>query len=309
MAAFVTGLIMVAGGWESYGVAWKRTAVIVLLVADIGAVAGISFLLLPKESPLSIQNLSPETTFISKITGSAILADSAGKALGDFRTRIEEFLGPEAVAASIRSKFRQSGADFLCLSTYQLTGVMSFYAPDNEYLTWLPDHGRVRFPWINDSTWKGKTALVAEWPRRGPSYSALFAELSPAQPLLVEGADRAHQHLGVRGSRLRAPLDGDDVPSLEGGLELGARLSQKFLAVGKNQHLPARHPREFREDHGLSRPGGQADHHAPHAAAARRKHRGNRLGLVRSQADKGSRHLAQTLPAGRRHGNGRRPQT
>ena len=187
MAAFVTGLIMVAGGWESYGVAWKRTAVIVLLVADIGAVAGISFLLLPKESPLSIRNLSPDTTFISKITGSAILADSAGKALGDFRARIEEFLGPEAVAASIRSKFRQSGADFLCLSTYQLTGVMSFYAPDIEHLTWLPDHGRVRFPWINDSTWKGKTALVAEWPRRGPSYSALFAELSPAQPLLLEG--------------------------------------------------------------------------------------------------------------------------
>ena len=62
---------------------------------------------------------------------------------------------------------------------------MSFYAPDLEPLLWLPDHGRVRFPWINDQIWAGKTALVAEWPRRGPLYYDLFEHLQPAQPVQV----------------------------------------------------------------------------------------------------------------------------
>jgi len=185
MAAFVTGLIMVAGDWESYSLAWRRAAVIVLLLADLGAVAGVSYLLLPKESPLSIHHLSPDISLIKRFPGSEKGKAALKQGVGDFLSRIEEFLGPQVIAETIRTKFRKSGADFLCLSTYQLTGVMSFYAPDLEPLLWLPDHGRVRFPWINDQIWAGKTALVAEWPRRGPLYYDLFEHLQPAQPVQV----------------------------------------------------------------------------------------------------------------------------
>ena len=185
MAAFVTGLIMVAGDWKRYSLAWRRVAVIVLLVADLGAVAGVSYLLLPADSPISIHHLSPDTTMIKGFPGSDQVAVAVRQGLGDFQARLEEFLGPKAVADTISKSFRESGADFLCLSTYQLTGVMSFYAPDLEPVLWLPDHGRARFPWINDQIWSGKTALVAEWPRRGPLYTNLFADLQPAQPVQV----------------------------------------------------------------------------------------------------------------------------
>ena len=185
MAAFVTGLIMVAGDWGRYSVVWHKAAIVVLLVADVGAVAGVSYLLLPKTSPLAVQNLDINTSFIKGFPGSDQLAAAAQKGLGDFQSRIEEFLGPQAVADAVSKDFKESGADFICLSSYQFTGVMSFYAPALEPLLWLPDHGRVRFPWINDHIWKGKTAYVAEWPRRGPLYTNLFDSMLPAENIQI----------------------------------------------------------------------------------------------------------------------------
>lgn len=185
MAAFVTGLIMVAGDWEHYSVVWRRVAIIILLVADVGALLGVSYLLLPRNSPIAVQNLTIDTSYIKGFPGSDQLAAAAQKGIGDFQSRIEEFLGPQAVADAVRKDFKRSGADFLCLSSYQFIGVMSFYAPELEPFLWLPDHGRVRFPWINDTLWKGKTAYVAEWPRRGPLYTNLFDSLIPGQNLLV----------------------------------------------------------------------------------------------------------------------------
>ncbi len=185
MAAFITGLIMVAGDWERYSLSWRRAAVIVLLVADLGAVAGVSYLLLPADSSISIHHLSPDTSIIKGFPGSDQVAGAVRQGLGDFQARLEEFLGPKAVAETISKRFRESGADFLCLSTYQLTGVMSFYAPDLEPVLWLPDHGRARFPWIDDRKWAGKSALVAEWPRRGPLYFNLFTDLQLPQPVQI----------------------------------------------------------------------------------------------------------------------------
>lgn len=187
MAAFVTALIMVAGDWESYGQGWRRVTVIVLLIADIGAIIALSNLLLPKSSPLSIRNFSPDLSFMRKIPLVSSLQEPASRGLNDFQTRIEEFLGPEAVARTIEQNFTLSGADFICLSTYQLTGVMSFYAPAMEPLLWLPDHGRKRFPWINDRTWSGKNALVASWPRDDSSSQALFQHPSPPHQVTVTG--------------------------------------------------------------------------------------------------------------------------
>jgi len=185
MAAFVTALIMVAGDWERFGVPWRKAAIIILLIADVGALVGVSYLLLPKTSPLAVQNLSIETSFIKAFPGADQLAAAAQKGIGDFQSRIEEFLGPQAVAEAVSENFKKSGADFLCLSSYQFTGVMSFYAQELEPLLWLPDHGRVRFPWINDLLWKGKTAYVAEWPRRGPQYANLFDSLTPGQNIQI----------------------------------------------------------------------------------------------------------------------------
>ena len=176
---------MVAGDWGRYGVVWRKAAIVVLLVADVGAVAGVSYLLLPKTSPLAIQNLDINTSFIKGFPGSDQLAAAAQKGIGDFQSRIEEFLGPQAVADAVSEDFKESGADFICLSSYQFTGVMSFYAPALEPLLWLPDHGRVRFPWINDHIWKGKTAYVAEWPRRGPLYTNLFDSMLPAENIQI----------------------------------------------------------------------------------------------------------------------------
>jgi 4-amino-4-deoxy-L-arabinose transferase-like glycosyltransferase len=187
MAAFVTGLIMVAGDWESYGPIWRKLAIILLLIADIGAVIGVSYLSLPRDSSLAIRHIKPDLAWIQGFPVANQLRASALQGINDFQCRIEEFLGPQAVAETIAKNFHASGADFLCLSTYQLTGVMSFYAPDLESRLWLPDHGRVRFPWINDATWAGKSALVAEWPRRGPLYFNLFRELPVAHPVEVTG--------------------------------------------------------------------------------------------------------------------------
>jgi hypothetical protein len=187
MAAFVTALIMVAGDWENYGAGWRNAALVVLLMADVGAVIGVSNLLLPKDSPLSVRNFSPDLSFMGKIPGLSLLEAPAKQGLSDFQTRIEEFLGPEAAAKTIEENFRSSGADFICLSTYQLFGVMSFYAPSLEPLLWLPDHGRSRFPWINDREWAGKRALLAAWPRIYNCSQDLFTDFSAQYPVLIPG--------------------------------------------------------------------------------------------------------------------------
>jgi hypothetical protein len=124
---------------------------------------------------------------MGKIPGLSLLEAPTKQGLSDFQTRIEEFLGPEAAARTIEENFRISGADFICLSTYQLTGVMSFYAPSLEPLLWLPDHGRSRFPWINDREWSGKTALLAAWPRIYNCSQNLFLEFTRQYPVLIPG--------------------------------------------------------------------------------------------------------------------------
>jgi hypothetical protein len=187
MAAFVTALIMVAADWESYGRAWRRTAITILLIADLGAVAGVSYLSLPSDSPVAITRLTPDFSFLRGFPGSEELGKNAAQGFGDFQSRIEEFLGPPKAAASIASAFRESGADFLCPSTYQLFGVLSFYAPELEPLLWMPDGGRNRFPWIDDRTWAGKNALIAGWPREGNNESLYFLRSDWSKKLELPG--------------------------------------------------------------------------------------------------------------------------
>jgi hypothetical protein len=194
MAAFVTGLIMVAADWERYGKFWRRAALIILLIADGGSVLGVTYLSLPKDSPFAVQNLSFNTEFLKQCLGplphAAEIAASTQKGFGEFQGRVEEFLGPQEVAQAVAAEFKKSEADFLCVSSYQFAGVIAFYAPELESKMWLPYLGRYRFPWIDDRVWAGKTALAAEWPHNGPDYSVLFTEFSPPRALELKGIQR-----------------------------------------------------------------------------------------------------------------------
>ena len=185
MVAFVTGLVMVAGDWERYSRGWRTAAIIILLVADGAAIAGAAWLSLPTYCPLAITNLTLDTSFIKGFPCSEKAAEAAKKGFGDFQSRIEEFLGPAAVAEAVGKKFTESKADFLCISTIQLTGVLSYYAPELEPFLWLPDQGRVRLPWIRDEVWKGKNALLVEWPRSGPDYHHLFSQMKQEERITV----------------------------------------------------------------------------------------------------------------------------
>lgn len=196
MAAFVSGLIMVAGDWERYGVIWRRAAVILLLTADLGAFLGISYLLLPARCPLSARNIPSKVSLPGGLVGERGLQAEMSRSLGELKGRLGEFLGPREAAEAVESIFRSSGADFLCLSNYQLTGVVAFYAPALEPMVWLPDHGRSRFPWIDDKVWEGKTGLAASWPRLGPDYSGYFDGIVNLPPVLLPGAGAVFFYLG-----------------------------------------------------------------------------------------------------------------
>jgi 4-amino-4-deoxy-L-arabinose transferase-like glycosyltransferase len=173
MTAFVTGLVMVAGDWERYAPVWRKTALALLLIADVGGMAGLACLSLPGDTAV-LGSLHPELLVPAGMPGSIALRREITRGYGDLLSRVAEFRGPLAVAKAIENDFGKSGADFVCPATYQLTGILSFYAPALEPLLWLPDRGRLRFPWIHDREWAGKTALVAEWPRRGGVPLDLF---------------------------------------------------------------------------------------------------------------------------------------
>lgn len=190
MTAFVTGLVLVAGDWKSFGKTWRRTALILLLLTDFGAVAAISYLCLPEDSMMRLQGFRSDTSWSNGskgIPGTATVATAIAQNLSDLQLRLEEFKGPAKVADAIRKEFRSSGADFLCPTSYQLFGILSYYAPDLEPLLWLPYQGRLRFPWIKYRDWDGKSALIVSWPRHYTDYHWLFAEQAPAVPIPVEG--------------------------------------------------------------------------------------------------------------------------
>lgn len=196
MVAFVSGLIMVAGDWDRYGIAWRKFAIVLLLVADLGAFLVVTFLLLPEGSVLSLRNIPATIPMPAVFPAGETVQAEISKSLGELRGRLGEFLGPRQAAEAVEHSFRSSGADFLCLSSYQLTGVVAFYAPELEPLLWLPEHGRSRFPWINDRALAGKTALAASWPRLGPDYSGYFDQIVNLPPVLLDGSGALFLYLG-----------------------------------------------------------------------------------------------------------------
>jgi hypothetical protein len=190
MMAFVSGLILVAGDWNRYSPAWRKASLIILLVADLAAVMALSLLLLIGKPLLSGLSTPPDFSWMSRMTGSTLLATQAQRSLTDLQAKLSEIIGPHDVAQRVQKEFLDSGADFLCADTYQTFGVLTFYAPGLEPVLWLPDRGRKRFPWIKETLWDGKNALVAEWPRVGCDYVPLFTRSRWKKKVILPGITR-----------------------------------------------------------------------------------------------------------------------
>lgn len=133
MLAFVTGCILVAADWPHYRRLFRWSALVVLLGIDLAA-AG--YLLVPANVPLAWHGRSFDPG------------------------RMREFFGAKDVCETVRDKFAETKADFICVSTYGWYGKLCFYEPDLADRVWQPSRGRTRFPWVNDGKWKGKTALL-----------------------------------------------------------------------------------------------------------------------------------------------------
>jgi len=91
--------------------------------------------------------------------------------------RRHEFFGAESIAQAVQSKFKESGADFLCIPSHQLFGRLSFYAPELRGDLWEPPDGRYRYPWIDDKQWAGKTALWVSQKQQKKDINKYFQEV------------------------------------------------------------------------------------------------------------------------------------
>ena len=184
MTAFIGGLIMVAGAWETFAPAWRKWAIGILVAADIAAVVGISILAQPATSPLSPRNFLPAPT--EKIPAKD-LAGLIQTNLTDLRLKLGEVLDQREIASAIEERFRSSGAEFLCASNYQLAAITAFYAPKLKNLVWLPREGRTRLRWIDDSRWTGKDALLVAKHENPQGDFAFFKSHSPLPPIQIPG--------------------------------------------------------------------------------------------------------------------------
>ena len=190
MMALVSGLVMVAGEWDSYGAAWRKTALVVLLTADLAAVIMLSLLILGGNAALSELSTTTDLSWVTRFTGSEKIAIGVRGSVNDLQARLSEILGPKEVARAVSLAFTDSGADFLCADTYQTLGVLSFYAPELEPVLWLPIRGRARFPWINEQALAGKRGLTVEWPRSGCNFGWLFQKTIWTKQIQLPGITR-----------------------------------------------------------------------------------------------------------------------
>ncbi len=144
MLAFYTALILLARDWPAFPRRFRNLALGLLVVGDVLVMA---YLMIPAGTPLRI----------------------GGKALDP--NRIREFIGAQEVAAVVARQVASTPVDFVCADRHQTFGLLQFYAPELRDKLWLPDSGRTRFPWINDSAWAGGTALlVSSGPRDWNEY-------------------------------------------------------------------------------------------------------------------------------------------
>ena len=132
MLAFFSGVILVAEDWPNYPRGWRCATLSLLIGGDL-------LLMVYLPLPTRLPPIAKRFDF-------------------DARRR-HEFFGAQSIAQAVQSKFREYGADFLCIPSHQLFGRLSFYTPELRGVLWEPTDGRYRYPWIDDKQWAGKTAL------------------------------------------------------------------------------------------------------------------------------------------------------
>jgi hypothetical protein len=108
--------------------------------------------------------------------------------LTDLRLKLGEVLDQRETGAAIEKAFRESRADFVCATGYQLAGITAFYAPALEPFLWLPSEGRTRLRWIDDTRWAGQDALIVSRHKNPKKDFAFFAGSEPLPPLDIPGA-------------------------------------------------------------------------------------------------------------------------
>jgi 4-amino-4-deoxy-L-arabinose transferase-like glycosyltransferase len=151
MLAFFSGLMLVARDWPAMARPWRRAALALVVALDV---AGMAYLLLPAQFPLAWQGRSLDVP------------------------RMKEFIGAPEIARQVTATWRDTGSDFICPSSYQLFGSLAFYAPDLRPHLCLPAKGHLRFPWIDDSAWSGKTALLVSLSKPNPKNGAFFEQVT-----------------------------------------------------------------------------------------------------------------------------------
>lgn len=151
MMAFVSGILLVAGVWETYPAWLRRTALGILIAADVLI---CSYALLPARTTLSIGSRS---------------LDAA---------RIREFIVTPEIAATVRRIKEEQKLDFICTSSQELFGVVQFYEPSLRDELWMPSSGAIRFPWLDGRKFSGQSALLvserSEW-GRAPNFDGVEA--------------------------------------------------------------------------------------------------------------------------------------
>ena len=151
MLAFFSGILLVAHDWPGFARGWRCATLVLLMTADALLMV---YALLPTQLPLGARWLALD------------------------RRRTREFFGAERIAQAVQAKFKESGADFLCATSHQTFGRLSFYAPELRGVLWQPQAGRYRYPWINDSQWAGKTALWAAQKQHKADILKYFQEVT-----------------------------------------------------------------------------------------------------------------------------------
>ena len=142
MLAFFSGVILVAADWQFYGKRMRRATVGLLILVIFPPLIYLSF---PADFSISMM----------------------GRPL-DVK-RMKEFFGGKDVAKAVKEKKEDLNLDFICIDRHTLLGEIAFYAPELRQLLLLRMRGKYRFPWVDESKWYGKPALLVSkrsesWP-------------------------------------------------------------------------------------------------------------------------------------------------
>lgn len=137
MIAYFSGLIFLASNWNKF----SNTLRCVVLLSTIGIdLVVMLYLSLPVPFAITIAN---KEVVISKM---------------------REFHGAKEVAEVVKEAQIATGVKAILTSSHQLFGLLSFYAPTLRSMLMSPadcrNGQRPRFPWIDDTQWKGKDILL-----------------------------------------------------------------------------------------------------------------------------------------------------